>query len=154
MTKSELIAQINETLVANKANKTLTAAIQAVLDEYKPSKAAKREKVIEIDGTEYVWCTRHEVYEIAENFTKDSKGYHNGCKLTDYKVAHYTKIINELQKALTEALDNEDFESASKINKDLKELKLIRGSKYNLENDIKEFPEVQGYNYEAEVKQA
>jgi len=141
MTKAQLITEVQNTLVAHKANKKLTEAIEELLRQYAPTKKSGggRDKVIEIDGQTFVWCTRHEQYEPAEIFRTKGDKYDPTCLFAAKRWGQYTKEINKAQKALTEAVaSGGDIEAAAK---DLNALELKRGGKdgYVWEIDAAEF---------------
>ena len=150
MTKVQLKNEVLNTLVAKKANKALTEAITELLELYTKTSnkdTVKRAKVIEVDGITYVWCNRHEFYEPETNFKTQKSAE---CKLGTKHWSNLTKQVHELEGKLTTALDQEDYEAAGTINRDLKALKETRGGRYSFEANKLQYPELEGYDYEVE----
>ena len=148
MTKKQLKTEVIKALEANKASKKLSEAVIALLEEYTKTKSAKEkiEKTITIDGQKYIYCNRHEVYEPAENFSSDKAPE---CKLAKAYWSDLSKQIHKLEDSLAKALDEENFEEAAKLNKELKELKALRGARYNWEDNAKAYPEIDDYDYDS-----
>ena len=150
MTKVQMKNEVLAALTEFKANKGLTKAVVELLEEYasKATKGAeKRDKIITIDGDEFVWCNRHEVYEPSYNF-KNNKA--DCCRLGHLVWAAYGKHIKEAQDhldALLEA-DNYDVVEIKASSHNVKELKELRGGRYNFEDNVLQFPEIEGYNYD------
>ena len=150
MTKAQMNAKATELLSAHKANKALTKAMTALFDEYmKTAKgtAEKREKLITVDGNEYQWCNRHEVYEPLVNFAEGKKG-NGSCKLAAVAWNNLSRQVREIEGKLSKALDDEDFEAAAAVNKELKSLKDIRAGRYDFDANALQFPDIEDYDYD------
>ena len=148
MTKVQLRNEVLNTLVAHKANKNLAEAITELMNSYTATKVKEqRPKVIEVEDTKYIWCNRHEIYEPAGNFKNEKSAE---CKVASKRWSDLTKEVHKIEAQLQEALDNEDYELAGETNKTLKAAKEARGGKFSYENDMLEYPEIEGYDYEAE----
>ena len=147
MTKVQLKNEVLKALEEHKANKKLSEALTALLDEYTKTKSTKEkiEKVITIGDTKYIYCNRHEVYEPADNFASEKAPE---CKLAKAYWSDLTKEVHKLETELQKALDEEDFEAAAKLNKELKELKALRGARFNWEENAKAYQDVEGYDYD------
>ena len=157
MTKVQLKESILSTLTDNNASKKLSAAVIELLEQYTATKSAtpKREKVITVDGAEFAYCTKHNVYEPVTNFGMESdrkggKRYNDGCRLANLVWKNHTKEINQGKKELSNALDAEDYESAAKLNKEIKSLELQRGGRYAYEQDMLNHVGIEDYNYNDE----
>jgi len=149
MTKTQLKSTALELLVAHKANKQLTAAISALMEEYSSKKSAdKIEKFLTIDGQNYVWCNRHEIYEIETNFKNNGTDKSTvACELAAAYWLQLSKDVREHEKLLSEALDAEDYAVAKELNAKLKDLKATRSGKYDFTKNAQLHPEVKGYDY-------
>ena len=153
MTKNQMKNEVLAALTEHKANKKLTEALIELLEEYasKASKGSdKREKVITIDGSEYVWCNRHEIYEPSYNF-KSLKA--DCCKLGHVVWANYGKQIKEAQEHLDALLAAEEFDidGIRETNDTLTTLKEVRGGRYNFADNALQFAEVESYNYDTKL---
>ena len=159
MTKVQMNAAAQALLVEHSANKELTAAMTELFEQYMATAKGgteKREKVIMHEGEEYVWCNRHEVYEPAINFLKESdrKGgqkYRNCCTLGEAYVKYLTTVINDMAGKLTTAIDNEDYAAAKELNTEIKETKERRAGRYNFDDNALQFPDVKNYLYDASL---
>ena len=153
MTKVQIKNEVLAALTEHKANKKLTEALVELLEEY-ASKATKgsekRDKVITIDGDEFVWCNRHEIYEPSYNF-KTNKS--DCCKLGHMVWANYGKQIKEAQEHLDALLTSEEFDidGIRATNDKLVELKELRGGRYNFDDNALQFAEVESYNYSKDI---
>jgi hypothetical protein len=140
--------QAMELLTAHKANKKLSEALTALFDEYaKTSKkeTVQRETEITVDGNEYRWCNRHEVYEPITNFN-DKKP---DCKLAHLKWAEMGKEVKRLNdKLMAMALEGEDVQE---IASEFKLAKELRAGRYNFEDDALQYPEIEDFIYDKNV---
>jgi len=148
MSQNTMITQATQILAYNKASKKLSAAVLELLETY--SKTSKvdsiiRDKNITVDGTEYRWCNRHEIYEPTTNFKqKDS------CKLAVKVWSDYGSRIKKVQVRLDVELDMDDLDvvEIKSLNVELKTLKENRGGRYEFEGNQTQFPEIPEYNYD------
>ena len=150
MTKIQIKNEVIAALESHKANAKLTKTIVELLEEYaaRGSKGAeKRDKVIEADGSTYVWCNRHEVYEPSYNFKTDKS---DCCKLAHIVWNNFGTRVKEAQEELDIQLDKEDMDiiAVKEAQVTLKDLKAQRGGRYNFEDNQAQFPDVESYNYD------
>jgi len=156
MAQNTLIETATLLMAEHKASKKLSTAVLALLEEYsKTSKkdTVQREKNITLDGTEYRWCNRHEVYEPTTNFKQK-----DACKLAVKAWAAFGARLKKLQASLEVEHDMEILTDQEKLDvlssddllkKEIKELKEVRGGRYDFEGNQLQFPEIPGYNYDA-----
>jgi len=158
MSQAKMIAEATEILLSHKANKKLSAAVLELLESY--SKTAKldskkRDKNITIDGTDYRWCNRHEVYEPTTNFKQK-----DACKLAVKVWAAYGTEINKIKAKLDAERDIgglTDAELATMLREDdvlkkeIRERKEIRGGRYDFEAGQLQYPEIAEYNYDKTI---
>jgi len=144
MTKTQMNTAAQALLVEHKASKKLSEAVIALLQEYAESSnksVDKRERDITIDGVEYHWCNRHEIYEVATNFKKP-----HDCTLS---VVHWNflgKAVAELTAKLMK--DAEDGKDVSTTAKSLREAKELRAGRYDVEANMLQHAEVKDYAYD------
>ena len=126
MKKVELINALQAAIVESKdskaTKKSLAAAIALISDEYQSSARSTKEEHpnTEIEGVLNVWCLKHQAYEPATEFAEVAKsktGYHNKCKVADYQWKDYLAQIKVVDKELSDALNEGDFENAAALNK-------------------------------------
>ena len=148
MTKNQLKTAGIELLLAHKANAKLTSAITELLEEFAKTSnkdTVKREVDIEVNGINYRWCNRHEVYEPATNF-KDMKPTTVACKLAAtfwFNLGKEIKTMND--ELMDKAIKGEDVsELAVKLN----EAKEFRGGRYNFEANALQFPDIENFIYD------
>jgi len=151
MTKVQLRNEALELLVTHKASKKLSDAVTELLEQFvKTSRkdTVKRDKVITIDNIEYAYCNRHEVYEVITNFKKEKNDrISDECLLAITVHRDLTKQLKVLNDELmTKAINGEDV---SELAKDIKNLKEIRGGRYDYEANSLQFAEVKDYNYDS-----
>jgi hypothetical protein len=159
MKKNELISEITA-IITNKeykADKALQEAITKILNDYKSSSSSNKKdeiaQLIEIDGVNYAWCNKHNLYEVADNFAKNKKranGYHVNCKLSDARWHDISKQIKTANDNLHKAIAEKKWSEVEKFDKEISELKIKRNAIYNIEDDKKAFKEIDSYNYEAD----
>ena len=141
MKKAEMIKAVQETLVANKANKKLIEAINEIMAEYNRTKSAKEEHPNLVDdkgNVTQVWCIKHLKYEPVEDFavvTKSKTGYHNKCRVADWQWKDYLTKIKVVENELSEALSNDDFVTAKELNQTKKDLIIAKDSAYDYPDD-------------------
>ena len=148
MSQAKMIAEATEILLSHKASKKLSAAVLELLETY--SKTAKldskkRDKNIIINGTDYRWCNRHELYEPTSNFKQA-----DACKLAVKVWSAHGAEIKKFQARLDSELDMEDLDivEIKTLNTQLKERKEIRGGRYDFEGSQLQFPDIAEYNYD------
>jgi len=148
MTKVQIKNAVLSALTDHKAKAALTEQITELLELYasKATKGAeKRDKVIDVEGVEYVWCNRHEVYEVSTNF-KTNKA---DCCLLAHKVwVNYGTQIKTAQDALDAVIAAEDYEAIKPANIVLQDLKELRGGRYNFEDNKLQFAELENFDYD------
>lgn len=148
MTKTQMKNAALELMEAHGANKKLSAALTALFDEYaKTSKkeTVKRETEITVDGNEYRWCNRHEVYEPITNFS----GKKPDCKLATLVWSEHGKKVKQLNDKLMDmAMNGEDVQE---IAAELKAAKEIRSGRYNFEDDAAQYPEIEDFIYSKNI---
>ena len=148
MTKAQLREQGIALLAEHKAPKALKEKITELLEEFAKTAnkdTVKREVDIVVDGNEYRWCNRHEVYEPITNF-KDTKKTTVACKLASHHWFQLGKEIKTLNDELmAKAIEGKDVsELATKLN----EMKEIRGGRYDFEANATQYPDIQDYIYD------
>ncbi len=141
----------NALLVEHKANKALTAALTELFEQYSAtvkSDTIQREKHIKVDGKDYTWCNRHEIYEPSTNF-KDDKKSTVACKLASTHWFYLGKEIKALEdKLMRDAMAGENV---SEIAKQIVEMKEIRGGRYDFEANKLQHPDIEDYIYDEEM---
>jgi len=151
MTKVELSKAVAAVLGEHKAPKKLIEDLNSLMADYvksgKGEKAPEFIRQFEFEGDIYNWCVRHEKYEIVSNFNPKDM---NNCLLHKPRITALTKIVVGLQNELQEAAEM-GAENVKEIALELKTAKEVRGSRYNIEQDKIDFPDVAGYDYEALV---
>ena len=146
MAQNNMIAQATQILSDHKANKKLSIAVLALLEEF--SKKSKldttiRNKNITLDGNDYRWCNRHEVYEPVSNFKeKDS------CKLAVSSYRFQTKNIKTLSAAKDKMIEEGEMENVQAKHTEIKLLMETRGARYDFEANKLQFPEIADYIYD------
>jgi len=141
MRKSEMIKAVQETLVAEKAKKSLIEAINAIMAEYNRTAKAKEEhpNVLDDNGTvTQVWCHKHNQYEDVRLFNtvaRNKTGYDTYCKIANKQRAAFNKQIAEVETQLSEALNADDFVKAKELNQTKKELNIKKGGAYPVPTD-------------------
>ena len=153
MTKVQMKNEVLAALSSHKANKGLTTAITELLEQYasKASKGAeKRAKLITVDGVDYIWCNRHEMYEVSNNFKTEKS---DCCKLGHVVWVYYGRLVKEAQEELDILLaaDDMDVVAIKAANNELKSIKELRGGRYNFDENELQFPEVEMYNYDRDL---
>jgi len=148
MTKVQMKNEALSLIAKHKASAKLTAALTELFEEFVQTAnrdTVKREQDIVVDGNEYRWCNRHEVYEPITNF-KDTKKTTVACKLAAHHWFQLGKEIKTLNDSLmAKAMEGEDVqEEAVK----LKELKEIRGGRYSFEANALQYPDMEDYIYD------
>lgn len=147
MTKLQMTAAVESVLAQHKAKPALTEAMMELLEEYASSNKGATNKItqdVTIDGVEYRWCNRHEIYEPIVNFANNKKTT-VCCKLGAKHWAELGKEIKALNDDLmAKALEGEDV---SQLAKELNEKKEIRGGRYSWEGTAMMYPEVADYIY-------
>ena len=147
MTKVQMKAQALELMTSHKANKKLTEAMTALFEEYaKNSKldSVKREKLIDIKGTTYQWCNRHEIYEPLENFKNDKSPE---CKLATKYWTYLGAKVKTIQEKLDKAIEDEKYDTIKDIKHELDQAKALRGGRYDREGNELQFPDIENYLY-------
>jgi len=150
MNKNTMIATATQLMLDNKASKKLTAAVLLLLEDYSKTSnndTVKHEKNITLDGIDYRWCNRHAVYEPTTNFKqKDS------CKLAVKVWSEFGSRIKKLQTRLDVELDMEELDTKEikSLNIEIKELKEVRGGRYDFESNLLQFPGIKDYIYDTE----
>ena len=138
MTKKQLSNALVELAAGYKVPKEFIEKMNKTLDEFNSRAnrdAEKREKFITVDGKDYQWCLRHQVYEPVTNFKPNSK--YSDCKLAMKSWAAKGKVVAKLQKELLEkAAAGEDVQEVAQ---NLKEAKELRAGRYNQEDDWNQF---------------
>ena len=136
MTKTELWDEVQELLVANKANKALTSALEELL---KPKAGGGNSKnpPKEIDGVMHYYCRFHDAYEPQDNMVMSSgksKGY---CKASISIWNKRNSAIKSKQAEIGELVALGDFEQAKECSDELKLLQaeLNDPKGYSLEQD-------------------
>lgn len=161
MTKNQMKLAALEIMKANKANKALTAELTELFEEFAKTSnndTVKRPKIIEVDGVEYAWCNRHEVYEPATNFKRNNKqkdgtmGYATECNLAAAAWRDLSKLLNEAKEHLQVAIDDENYQVLPELNKKVKELTAQRGGRYSYEANALKYPDCEGYIYNEDGK--
>jgi len=149
MAQNTLIETATLLMTEHKASKKLSTAVLALLEEY--SKTSKkdttiREKNIVVDGIDYRWCNRHEVYEPTTNFKQK-----DACKLAVKAWAAFGARLKKLQTSLEVELELESpsIDDIKSLGKEIKELKETRGGRYDFEGSQLQFPDISGYNYDS-----
>ena len=153
MTKVQMKNTAIELMAANKANKALTEAITELMETYVASAnrdTVKREREIEIDGTTYRWCVRHEAYEPTTNFRTDKDNY---CRLAVKVWSHLGKLVNEASDTREAAIETQNYDALPALTEALNKAKEIRGGRYNYEDNKTQFPEVADYQYDALIQE-
>ena len=141
MRKSEMIKAVQETLVAQKANKKLIEAINEIMAEYNVTKGKTEAHppVLNNEGEIIeLWCTRHEQYEPVDAFattTRNQLGYMTTCKIAGYQWHEYSRQIKALETKQAEAMDADNFEEAKTIFNEVKALKATRANPYPYPTD-------------------
>ena len=148
MAQNTMIAQATQILDENKASKKLSAAVLALLEEYSKTSnrdTKQRDKNIEVDGIEYRWCNRHEIYEPTTNFKQK-----DACKLAVKLWSHYGSEIKKLQTRIDVELDMDELDTneIKSLNTQIKAMKENRGGRYDFEANQLQFPDVAEYNYD------
>jgi len=133
MTKVELKEEVLNVLGENKANKKLSEAIAAILEDYIANKAKIEHPNTEIDGVLNVWCNKFMEYLPYTEFRaekRSSTGYYRMSKKAEAIRKSITKEINSLTISLREALITKDFEKASEVSDKIMDLEAKRGASY------------------------
>lgn len=150
MTKVQLREAGIALLTEHKANKGLTTAITELLEEFAKTAnkdTVKRDVDIVVDGNEYRWCNRHEVYEPITNF-KDTKKTTVACILASTAWFNLGKEIKTLTDELMDRATK--GENVAELATTLNEHKEVRGGRYDFEANALQFPEIEGYIYDQE----
>lgn len=139
MSKSNVWAQVQELLIANKAKPALIEALEAILAPKQGGGSTNPPK--EIDGVMHYYCRFHQVYEPETNMVMSagkSKGY---CKASISVWNKRNTAIKKLEAEISELVVLGDFEQAKQCSEELKIAKkeLNEPSTYNLEADWAEF---------------
>ena len=143
-----MIAQATQLLSDNNATKKLTTAVLELLETYGKTSnrdTKQRDKNITLDGVDYRWCNRHEIYEPTTNFKqKDS------CRLAVKLWSHYGTELKKLTNRLDVEIDMDELDTVviKGLNEDIKTLKENRGGRYDFESNQLQFPDVTEYNYD------
>lgn len=145
MTKVEMKNTAMGILGEHKAPKALTAALTELFEQYASNSkmdTVKRPKHIKVDGVDYTWCNRHEVYELSTNH-KNPRDCVVANKHWSYLGKAVTKLNDELFAA---AMAGED---TKELALQLKEAKELRAGRYNLEANELQYADIEGYTYGA-----
>lgn len=141
MTKNEMLEQ-GLKLIEASSDKAITKAklaedFMALLKSYKSTKSAEkpeaRPKTIEKDGQTYIWCTRHQQYELAEYFTPAKDGSYDAiCDAGIKQWRKYSSEIARMEKMTITLIDDVDAlrEHVKAIN-ELKSLRSQSGAAYD-----------------------
>ncbi len=141
---------------ANKAKPELTAALTELFEAFMKTSnkdTVQRDKIIMVNGSEMVWCNRHEVYEPSTNFKMNNKakdgtmGYAPECNLAATAWRALSAQLNEAKEKLQAAIDDANYEALPELNTIAKDLTAQRGGRYSYEANALQFPELEGYTY-------
>ena len=140
MTKTQLWNEVQELLVANKANKALTSALEELLKP-KAGGGSMQNPPKEIEGTMLYYCRFHQAYEPAENMVmsnEKSKGY---CKAAISIWNKRNSAIKTKEAEISELVILGDFEQAKECSGELQAMKaeLNDPESFNLEEDWADF---------------
>jgi len=140
MTKTQTWTAVQELLVANKANKKLTEALELLLAP-KQGGGSMTNPPQEIDGVMNYYCRFHQAYEPVDDMvmSKDkSKGY---CKASISKWNKTNADIKKLDGSMSALVADGNFEEAQVIANKSKDLKAILNDPkhYDLETDWTNF---------------
>ena len=147
MTKLQLTNAVQAALINHNANAELTESINDILSKFKSN--SKRDKVITVDGQTYVWCNRHERYEVSENFKTEKNPE---CILATKRWADYGKQIKIAKDNIASAIDAERYDELKSLKKIVDDLTATRAGRFDFDQDRIDFPEIEGYNYDAEAQ--
>lgn len=136
MTKTQLWTEVQALLVANKANKALTNALEELLKP-KAGGGNVQNAPYEQDGVMYYYCRFHQAYEPETNMVISggkSKGY---CKASISIWNKRNSAIKTKQAEIGELVALGDFEQAKECSDELKlmQAELNDPATYNLEAD-------------------
>lgn len=136
MTKTQLWNEVQELLVANKANKALTKALEDLLKP-KAGGGNSQNPSYEEDGVTYHYCRFHQAYEPADKMVLSagkSKGY---CKASISIWNKRNSAIKAKESEIAELVALGDFEQAKECSDELKLMRdeLNAPEAYNLEAD-------------------
>ena len=139
MSKSNVWAQVQELLIANKAKPALIEALEAILAPKQGGGSTNPPKMI--DDVMHYYCRFHQTYEPETNMVMSagkSKGY---CKAAISVWNKRNTAIKKLEAEISELVVLGDFEQAKQCSEELKIAKkeLNEPSTYNLEADWAEF---------------
>jgi hypothetical protein len=151
MTKVQLKEAVLNKAVELKASKKLQEALAELLEQYAERAnrdTIKRDKFITVDGEEYAWCIRHEVYEPITNFKDTIKSDKRvvACKLAYKHFDEIGKVITKLNKQML--ADAVDGKNVTKLAKQIEHSKEIRAGRYNWADNAKQYPDIEGYIYD------
>lgn len=146
MTKIQMKNEALRLAAEFKAKPQFVEALTELLEQYASNAkldTVKREKNIVVDGREYTWCNRHEVYEPSTNFKNDKA---DCCVLADKAWKQLSKEVRQLEESLTaKAIEGADVQGLAL---QLKELRELRGGRYNFEGNALQYPDIEGYIYD------
>ena len=136
MTKTQLWTEVQELLVANKANKALTSALEELLKP-KAGGGNVQNPPKEIDGVMHYYCRFHQAYEPETNMVMSSgksKGY---CKASISIWNKRNSAIKTKQAEIGELVALGDFEQAKECSDELKlmQAELNDPATFNLDED-------------------
>jgi hypothetical protein len=140
-------AAVEALMAQHKAPKALKTEMATILDNFVASKAESKKlpKVIVVDGVEYTWCTRHELYEKSTNIVNG-----RDCIAAN---KHWTALGKEVKRLNDELLKAATAgEDVQEIAQELKAAKETRSSRYNLEESEKYVDaETTEYDFESQT---
>jgi len=136
MTKTQLWLEVQELLVANKANKALTKALEDLLKP-KAGGGSSQNPSYEQDGVMYHYCRFHQAYEAEDKMVISngkSKGY---CRASISIWNKRNSAIKAKEAEISDLVMLGDFEQAKECSDELQVMKaeLNDTASYNLEQD-------------------
>jgi len=147
--KTEVLNVLNTHDTGSKKHAALTEALTTLLESFvSQKKATEIPKHITIDKVNYIYCSKHQVYEVATNFKNEKS---EACLLAVAVWNDYSVQIKESKALEQTMITDQNFADLPTQNARTLSLTADRKSVYNMDENDVDFKDVEGYDYNAEV---
>ena len=153
MNKSQLKTEVLNVLTTHdtgsKKHAALTVELTALLESFvSQKKATEIPKQYSFAGVDYIYCSKHQVYEVATNFKSEKS---EACLLAVAVWNDYSAQIKESKASEQTMITEQNFTDLPMMNALTLSLTAARKSVYDMDQNDVDFKDVDGYDYDAEV---
>ena len=147
--KTEVLNVLTTHDTGSKKHAALTEALTTLLESFvSQKKGTEIPKYYSFAGINYIYCSKHQVYEVETNFKNEKS---EACLLAVAVWNDYANQIKESKALEQTMITDQNFADLPTQNALTLSLTADRKSVYNMDENDVDFKDVEGYDYDVEV---